>query len=71
MAQILQLAQLVQHDGVAEVDVGRGRVEAELDPQWHAGCFRARQLGQPLVLGQQFAAAPLARSLKRLADRVA
>ena len=31
MAEILKLAQLVQDDGVAEVNVGRGRVEAELD----------------------------------------
>ena len=33
VARVLELAQLLQHDGVAEVDVGRGRVEAELDPQ--------------------------------------
>jgi hypothetical protein len=36
--QVLQLAHLVQHDRVADVDVGRGRVEAELDAQWHASC---------------------------------
>jgi len=34
--QVLELAHLVQHDRVAQVQVGRGRVEAELDPQWHA-----------------------------------
>ena len=33
MAEVLELAQLLQHDGVAEVDVGRGRVEPELDAQ--------------------------------------
>ena len=33
MAEVLELAQLLQHDGVAEVDVGRRRVEAELDAQ--------------------------------------
>ncbi len=33
MAGVLELAQLLQHDGVAEVDVGGGRVEPELDPQ--------------------------------------
>ena len=30
---LLELAQLLEHDGVAEVDVGRGRVDPELDPQ--------------------------------------
>ena len=33
MAEVLELAQLLQDDGVAEVDVGRRRVEAELDAQ--------------------------------------
>jgi hypothetical protein len=32
MALVLKLAQLAQRDRVAEVDVGRGRVDAELDP---------------------------------------
>jgi hypothetical protein len=35
--QVLQLAQLVQHHGVAEVDVGRRRVQPELDAQRLAG----------------------------------
>ena len=33
MAEVLELAQLLQHDRVAEVDVGRGRVQAELGAQ--------------------------------------
>ena len=33
VARVLELAQLLEHDGVAEVDVGGGRVEPELDPQ--------------------------------------
>ena len=33
MAEILEFAQLLQDDGVAEVDVGRRRVEAELRAQ--------------------------------------
>ena len=52
MAQVLELAQLLQHDGVAEVDVRRRRVEAQLGPQlaalaprrppaWPAGLPRA------------------------------
>jgi hypothetical protein len=40
VAGVLELAQLLQHDRVAEVDVRGGRVEAELDPQRPA----ARQL---------------------------
>ena len=47
MAEVLELAQLLQHDGVAEVDVGRRRVEAELGPQLAAlalgGLQAARQ----------------------------
>ncbi len=31
--QVLELAQLAQHDRVAEVDVGRGGIDAQLDPQ--------------------------------------
>jgi hypothetical protein len=33
VTRILELAQLGQHDGVPEMDVGRGRVEPELHPQ--------------------------------------
>jgi hypothetical protein len=33
MAQVLQLAHLVEHHGVAQVDVGRRRVQAQLDAQ--------------------------------------
>ena len=39
---VLELAQLLEHDRVAEVDVGGGRVEAELDPQRPA-------FGEPLL----------------------
>ena len=50
MAEVLELAQLLQHDGVAEVDVGRRRVEPELDPQLAAlarGGLRACARGRP------------------------
>jgi hypothetical protein len=30
---VLELAQLAEHDRVTEMDVGRRRVDAELDPQ--------------------------------------
>ena len=33
MAEILELAQLLQHDRVAQVQVLCGRVQPELDPQ--------------------------------------
>ena len=33
MPEVLELAQLLQHDRVAEVQVRRGRVQAELDAQ--------------------------------------
>ena len=41
--EVLELAQLLQDDGVAEVDVGRGRVDAELDAQ-RAALARGREL---------------------------
>ena len=44
MAEVLELAQLLQDDGVAEVDVRRGRIEAELDAQRPA---LLRRRGQP------------------------
>ena len=59
MTQILELAQLVQHDGVTDVDVWRRRIESELDAQRHARGFRACELGQPLGLGQQLVATAL------------
>jgi hypothetical protein len=33
VTRVLELAQLAEHDGVAEVDVGRRGVDAELDAQ--------------------------------------
>ena len=39
---VLELAQLLQHDHVAEVDVGRRRVDAELHPQRPALARRPR-----------------------------
>ena len=37
VAEVLELAQLAQHDREPEMDVGRGRVDAELHPQRPAG----------------------------------
>jgi hypothetical protein len=44
VAQVLQLAHLVQHHRVADVDVGRRGVQPQLDAQRLAGGFGARQL---------------------------
>ena len=33
MAEVLELAEFFKRDGVAEVDVRRGGIDAELDPQ--------------------------------------
>jgi hypothetical protein len=49
VAQILELAQLSQHDRVAKVDVGRGRVHAQL----HAQRAALGELPLELPLGQR------------------
>ncbi len=54
MPQVLHLPHLVQHDGVADVDVRRGRVEPELDPQRLAGRPGALQLGGDFGFDQEF-----------------
>ena len=48
VAAVLELAQLAQDHGVAEVDVGRGRVDPELHPQRPA----LAQLALERALGQ-------------------
>ena len=57
MPEVLQLAHLVEHDGMPEVQVGRGRVQSQLDAQGHTAGLASTQLGHPGVLGQQFTAA--------------
>ena len=54
VAQILQLAHLVEHHGVADVDVRRCRVQPQLDAQRFAGGFRLGELFHPFVLREQF-----------------
>ena len=54
MAEVLQLAHLVEHHRVAEVQVGRGRVEAELDAQRRAALFGARQFLREFGFDQEF-----------------
>ncbi len=59
MAQVLQLAHLVEHHGVAQVDVRRGRIQPQLDPQRHAGGAAAGQLAGEFGFDQQFIASAL------------
>ena len=47
MPEVLEQPQPAKHDREPEVDVGRGRVDAELDPQRPAGL----ELRPQLVLG--------------------
>ena len=49
---VLELAQLVEDDGVAEVDVGRRGVDAELDAQRPALALGEVELGLEGALGQ-------------------
>ena len=43
MPEVLKLAQLGEHDGVTQVDVGRRRVQPELHPQLAALVELARE----------------------------
>lgn len=54
VAQILQLAHLVEYHCVPEVDIRGSRVQAEFDAQGGSGGFGTLQLAHPLVLRQQF-----------------
>ena len=54
MAQILQLAHLVEHHGVTQVDVGGRGVQTQLDAQRHTRGLGLGQLLDPFIFGQQF-----------------
>ena len=53
MPQILQLAHLVQYDGVTQMKIRRGRIQPQFDTQRLAGFFRGRELLCKLGLDQQ------------------
>ena len=42
MAEVLQLAHLVQYDSVAQMQVGCSRVQAQFDAQWNTGFLGTR-----------------------------
>ncbi len=54
MAEVLELAHLSQDDGVAEMDVGAGRVEAELYAQGAVLLCRQGQLFGEVLLVEDF-----------------
>jgi hypothetical protein len=62
MPEVLQLAHLVEHDRMPQVDVGRRRVQAELDAQGRAARAAAGQLGGKLGRDEQFIAAALSHT---------
>ena len=71
MAQFLEQPQLAQRDGVAEVNVDAGRVDAVLDAQRLAGLDAAFQLLAQLGLGHDLldAAADQGQSVRRRTSR--
>lgn len=69
MAEILKLAKLVEHDGMADVDVRRRRVEAELAAQRLARHLGASKLLLELLLDEERVGAA-ANEGHRLADVV-
>src|SRR5260363_154462 len=69
MAQRLQLAHFVQRHRMAEVNIRRGWIESEFDPQRRARFCAVRQLLREFILNQQFIAAA-ANEGERMADFV-
>jgi hypothetical protein len=57
VAELLEVAHLAEDDRVAEVEVGRGGVEADLDQQLPAAALRPPQLVGQLLLGHHVDAA--------------
>ena len=54
VAQVLKMFQLAQHDGVAQVQVGRGRVHAQLHAQRLAGLARSFELRAQIFFANNF-----------------
>ena len=57
MPQILQLAHLVEHHRVPQVNVGSRGVQTQLDTQGLSCCMAARQFAGKLGFDEQFVAA--------------
>ncbi len=58
MPEVLEVAQLLEHHGVPQVQVGRGRVEAELDLERRGGPPGALELGPQLGVHDDLGGAP-------------
>ena len=67
VAEVLELPQLAQRDGVAEVDVDAGRVDAVLDAERAVLADRALELLEELVLGDDLLD-PAAEDLELFGD---
>ena len=59
MAEVLKVLELAQEHGVAEMKIGRGRIESGFDAQRLAGRERLLQLGAQLGLLHNFRGALL------------
>ena len=57
VAHVLKMFQLAQHHGVAEMKIGRGGVDAEIDAQRLAGFERFRELRFQLFFANDFGGA--------------
>ena len=54
MPEILKVLQLAQHNGVAQMDIGRGRVDSQLYAQRFARRNRFLKLRLQLILANDF-----------------
>ena len=57
VALVLELLELAQHDGVAEVQIRRGGIDAEIDAQRFAGLRGLLELGLEFVFADDFGGA--------------
>ena len=57
VAELLELAQLVDEHRVAQMQIGRGRIKARLDTQRHAAAELAFEVRERQHLGRRRAAA--------------
>ena len=68
VAHVLKVLELADEDGVSDVEVGRGGIEAGLDPHGLAGGERALDTFAQIALANDFGSA-LAQVVELLIDR--
>ena len=54
MAHVLEMLQLAQDNGVAQVNIGRGGIDAEIDAQRLAGLRGLLELGAQILFANDF-----------------